>query len=77
MSAYFTKVLGADHVPNFIKASTASGLRRLMSRNSIRLKGFVQYFDIQYVQDEKAWYAWYFVTDKEASFREVMEEGSN
>ena len=63
MAAYFTSPLGINHVPNFLRASSSAGLRRLMLLNNRKHKGFVKYFDIQWVSEENRWYAWYFVTE--------------
>ena len=49
-----------DVIPNFITASTPKELRLLMYKNNISKAMFFKYFDIQYVQSEKKWYAWYF-----------------
>lgn len=49
----------ANLIPNFIKASSPFGLRRLMLINNAKLGGLVQYFDIQQTLDGK-WIAWYF-----------------
>lgn len=48
-------------VPHFIKARTAKDLQQLMLKNNTRLKSYVQYFNIQYVESERAWFAWYFL----------------
>lgn len=34
------------------------GLRRAMLRNNVRLRAFIKYFDVQYVNGQ--WYAWFF-----------------
>lgn len=42
-----------------MKASTARGLRRAMLSLNLKLRGQATFFDIQYVDSEKAWFAWY------------------
>lgn len=49
------------------------GLRRLMAKNSRKLKGFVQYFNITYVEHEKHWYAWYYVTEDFKGLQQTLE----
>jgi hypothetical protein len=44
-------------VPHFIKARTPEALKRAMLDNNVRLKAFVGYFSIQFVNGY--WYAWY------------------
>ena len=51
---------GMDNIPNFLRARSPQGLRRLMRRNNLRLRAFIKY-DIQWVDSEKQWYAWYYV----------------
>lgn len=31
-----------------------------MRRNNLRHRGFVRYFDIQYIQAEEKWYVWFY-----------------
>jgi len=52
----------ANHIPNYLKAASPIGLRRLMLLNSIKLNGFVTYFSVQYVNEgkDKYWIAWYY-----------------
>lgn len=49
-------------IPHFIKARTAQLLMRACFENNAKLKAYVPYFDIQYVEAERAWYAWYFLS---------------
>ena len=63
MASYFQSPLGINHVPNFLRARSAAGLRRAMLINNTKQKGFVKYFDIQWISEEKAWFAWFFVTE--------------
>jgi hypothetical protein len=44
-------------VPNFVRASSKSGLVRAMMRNNHKDKNFYRYFDIQFADGE--WVAWY------------------
>lgn len=44
-------------VPHYIKARTPDALIRAMLANNVRLKSYVSYFDIQFVNGQ--WYAWY------------------
>ena len=48
-------------IPQFVKARTAQGLVRACFENNVRLKAFVNYFSIQYVEKDKAWYAWFYL----------------
>jgi hypothetical protein len=48
-------------LPHFVKSKTARGLQRACLDNNLRLKAYVNYFDIQYVEAEKTWYAWYYL----------------
>lgn len=54
-------------VPQYISASSPQGLRRLMSLNNIRMKGFVNYFSIYFDPISKRHIAWFLeeVTDQE------------
>lgn len=47
-----------SELPNYIKARNPKRLRALMLKNSVRLQMTVNYFDIQFVNNE--WYAWYY-----------------
>lgn len=49
-------------IPHFVKARTAQGLQRACFENNVRLKAYVNYFDIQWVESDKSWYAWYYIT---------------
>jgi hypothetical protein len=49
-----------DVIPNFIEAATPKELRLRMLQNNVEKYTFFKYFDIQYVQSQKKWYAWYF-----------------
>lgn len=80
MASYFQSPLGMNHVPNFLRASSSTGLRRLMLINNRKHKGFVKYFNIQWVDNEERWYAWYFVTEETAQLEQTLrgevQEGS-
>jgi hypothetical protein len=58
--SYFESA-GIDTVPQFIKAKSPRRLRQLMLRNNTKHKGFVRYQDIQWIESEQVWYAWYYV----------------
>lgn len=73
MASYFQTPLGINHIPNFLRASSPRALRRLMLRNNTRHSGFVKYFNIQYVESDKSWYAWFFVTEEEFAQLENQE----
>lgn len=45
-------------IPNFIKARSPQGLRRLMVKNNIRMGMEVRYISINFVNGE--WVAWYY-----------------
>lgn len=45
------------YIPNFIRARSPQGLRRLMLLTNARYGAWVQYQDIQFVNGE--WIAWY------------------
>jgi len=47
-------------VPHFIKASTALLLTERMFENNLAERKEIKYFDIQYVQSDKSWYAWFY-----------------
>lgn len=46
-------------IPNFLTAVTPLGLRRLMLLNNKKHGAWLKY-DIQYVESQKRWYAWYY-----------------
>lgn len=52
----------ATLIPNFLRASSPQGLRRVMLSNNARLGAMVQYFSIQQVTDRNKsyWIAWYY-----------------
>jgi hypothetical protein len=52
-------VKNPSQIPNYLTASSPRGLRRLMLLTNVRLKAFIQYFDIQQTSDGK-WVAWFF-----------------
>jgi len=72
MLNYFTSPLGINHVPSFLRAKTPLGLRRAMLRTNAKHSGFVKYFDIQYIEKEDRWYAWYFVTEDMDGLQEIL-----
>lgn len=49
-------------VPNYVKASSPIGLRRLMYAVQSKDKMQYNFYDIQFVNG--SWYAWYLVTPK-------------
>lgn len=53
---------GPQVVPNFVKASSLLGLRRLMLMNNLKLGGYVNYFQINQIDDagKKVWVAWFY-----------------
>ena len=61
---YFSQVLGPETTPTFLKARSAEGLKRAMRVNALKQKGFVQYTAIQWVEGERSWYAWFYVSDR-------------
>lgn len=46
-------------VPHYVKARTPDALIKAMLQNNMRLKAYVNYFDIQFVNG--SWYAWYLI----------------
>lgn len=56
---------GVDTIPNYLKAQSPRRLRQLMLRNNVKHRGFVEYQDIQWVESEGMWYAWYNVRIEE------------
>lgn len=56
-----TQSPGPSVLPNFIKAGSPLGLRRLMLMNNLKLGGYVSYFQITAVQEsgKTVWYAWF------------------
>lgn len=44
-------------VPHYVKAKSPDGLIRAMLANNVKLKAYVGYFDIQFVNGY--WYAWF------------------
>jgi len=60
---YFSQALGPETIPTYLKARSAEGLKRAMRLNAIKQKGFVNYHAIQWVESEKAWYAWFYIND--------------
>lgn len=61
MSVAIAPNVTSSSVPHFLRAPTAKRLWELMLLNNQRLKGYVTYFDIQFVQKENAWFCWYVV----------------
>lgn len=56
-----------DKIPNYIKAKSPQGLRRLMLANNVRHATEFRY-SIIFANGE--WYAWYYLT---TDFKEVSE----
>jgi len=48
----------AGLIPNFIKAKSEIGLRRLMLEINLKNQAMHKFFDIQYVNGY--WYAWFY-----------------
>ncbi len=71
MGISYYESAGLDTVPQFIKARSPKRLRQLMLSNNTQHKGFVVYQDIQWVQSEKLWYAWYYVKIDESEVSRV------
>jgi hypothetical protein len=46
-------------VPHYVRAKSPEGLIRAMLANNVKLKAYVGYFDIQFVNG--FWYAWFTV----------------
>ena len=49
-------------IPNYLKARSPQGLRRLMLLNNARASSFYEYLNIQFIPDAKGgyWYCWYY-----------------
>ena len=71
MANYFGPPLGPSHIPNALSAGSVNRLRRAMLKNNTKHKGFVIYQDIQWVEGEKLWYAWFYVTEDFHSIDEL------
>ena len=57
----------ADSIPNFVKAQSPQGLRRVMLLNNVRLGSFVNYYGISSYRDDKnklVFIAWFFESIK-------------
>jgi hypothetical protein len=67
--------------PNFIKAGSLIGLRRLMLLNNLRLGGHVNYFDISQSKEgtRTYWIAWFFEREKNQmkALSDAVSGGSN
>ena len=61
-----------SRIPNYLKASSPIGLRRLMLRNNIRLGAQVSYFQI--VFDGTEWIAWFY---EEVTFMQEFDAQMN
>lgn len=64
----YSEPLGIRNIPNFITAESPQGLRRKMLRNNIKWKGYVKYFNIQFVKGK--WVAWYVIGLEESALQE-------
>lgn len=51
-------------IPNYITASTPSGLRRLMLDNNKKKKAYFNYFSISFYNNK--WVAWYYENIQDA-----------
>lgn len=60
-------------IPNYLKARSLVGLRRLMLRNNARHGCYFPYFDIQFVQGY--WYAFFFQSIENALEKGQLEDG--
>jgi hypothetical protein len=69
----YNQSMGMESIPNFLKARSAQGLRRLIRRNNLRLRSFVVY-NIQWVESEKSWFAWYVEPSEKASNEDLDEQ---
>ena len=75
MASWFQVPLGPMHLPNFVSAPSAQALRGEMRIVNKRHKSFVVYQQIQWIEAEKKWYAWYYVTESiEAQLRELESD---
>lgn len=61
-----------DKIPNFVKAKSPEGLRRVMLMNNIRNAMQFVYHDIQFVNGY--WFAWYY---EQSQFNEVATSAIN
>jgi hypothetical protein len=68
-----------SQIPNYIKAGSLQGLRRLMLLNNTRKSAWHKYFDIKYVNEglKTYWIAWYYENIDDKSIDEQSEELSD
>jgi len=59
-------------VLNYITATSPKGLRRFMLRNNVRLGYFVNYINIQQMQDGR-WIAWYYANIEHEASKKPLE----
>lgn len=59
MGITYSDSMGVLAAPKFLSATSPRMLRREMIKNNVRLKAYVLYTDIRYVESEGKWYAWY------------------
>lgn len=48
----------ATHIPNYIKAKSEQGLRKLMLQTNLKTRMEYRYFDIQFTNGY--WFAWFY-----------------
>jgi hypothetical protein len=50
-------------IPKFISAASAPGLQRFMLQTQSKLGYGVEFFDIQFIQKQNKWFAWFYDND--------------
>ncbi len=61
-----------NHLPNFLRAQSPAGLRRLMAQNNRKHQAYIKYSVPQYVAEEKRWYVWYEVTEEFSQLEQTL-----
>jgi hypothetical protein len=64
-------VSNAAYLADFIRAKTPKGLRLAMIKNNAKWKIVFSYRDIQFVENDKRWYAWFDVKMADALREEI------
>ena len=66
----------STNIPNYLVASSPQGLRRLMLLNNNK-RGAWHKYEIQYIQKENRWYAWFYSDPTKDFNDELLKEAAS
>lgn len=67
-------------IPHFIYASSPKSLKNKMMRNNSKFGLYFKYFDINFIEKESRWVAWFYVDVErsiEKAYKDIDKEDKN